>query len=111
MEEKTINCYFCGKKAIQIVESVNARNVRIRCEHCEVYELSDYVLQFHYDENLNCVCYSDEYTGEEKELPQDIKDKLSEYVRSNFNTDTGDPVLITMNKFRDITGKSSVHRI
>ncbi len=111
MEEKTINCYFCGDEATQTEGYDNTRNVRIECERCKVYGLSDYILQFHYDENLSCVCYSDEYTGEVKELPQDIKDKLSEYVRSNFNTDTGDPVLITMNKFRDITGKSAVHRI
>jgi len=58
---------------------------------------------------MNSLCYSDENTGERKELSQELKDKLSEYVRSNFNTETGDPVLITMNEFQDVTGMSSVH--
>ncbi len=108
MEERTINCYFCGEKAINIVESVDPRNLRIECEHCKVYELEFEVLLFHYDKNLNSLCYS---AGGRKELPQELKDKLSEYVRNNFNTETRDPVLITMNVFRSVTGKSSVHII
>ncbi len=108
MEERTINCYFCGKDAIHIMESVEPRNLRIKCEHCKVYELEHKVRLFHYDKNLNSLCYS---AGGKKELPQELKDKLSEYVRKKFNTETRDPVLITVNVFQSVTGKSSVHII
>jgi len=111
MEERRINCYFCGKNVINIVEDVDPRNVRIKCEHCKVYELEHKVLLFHYSKELNSLCYSDRNTDENKELSQELKDKLSEYVRRNFNTDTGYPVLITMKKFRAVTGKNSIHII
>lgn len=108
MEERSINCYFCGKKAIHIVEGVAPRNVQIRCEHCKVYELKDEILLYHYSKELNSLCYTDENTGK-KELPQDLKDKLSEYVRSKFDTETGKEVLIELSDFQDVTGKGTIH--
>lgn len=49
-QEKRINCYFYGKKAIHTVESVDPRNLRIRCEHYKVYEHE--ILLFHHSKEM-----------------------------------------------------------
>lgn len=113
MKEKEINCYFCGNEAIQTEggEYDTSRNVKVECDLCKVYALTLEVLQKYYDENLSSLSYSDENTGERKELPQELKDKLSEYVRNKFDPETGDPVLIRTIEFQAVTGKNSVHII
>lgn len=100
MEKSEIKCYLCGNEANQIEHYNMSPNVRVSCQKCMEYELTEEAIRF----------YLRRPNGKEL-LNQKDKRKLSEYIRKHYDLAKRSAVLIDTKIIEAVTGKMSVHEI
>lgn len=98
MEKGEIKCCLCGIEANQEEGYDTSRNVRVSCQRCGKYELTNMAIRF----------YLRRDNGEEL-LHKEDKEKLSEYVKKRYDSATGLAVLIDSRTIEAVTGKRSVN--
>lgn len=94
MEETEINCYLCGKKAIQEKNYDSTGNLRVECRDCVYYELTIKAVTHYFNE-----------TTAEEILSQEDKPKLINHIRRNYNPYTQKPIQLNIDIVKTVTGK------
>ncbi|NIM91771.1 MAG: hypothetical protein GTO17_12590 [Candidatus Aminicenantes bacterium] len=92
MEEKDVDCYFCGKGAKSLVKS-ESQNVEVRCLGCPPYELTNITLKSYFEKE-----------NKKELLNEQHKKLLIEYLKKNFKPAQYEPVRITTQVIEQVTG-------
>ncbi len=87
-------CYLCGEEAIHHEGYDTSRNIRVSCDVCHPYYVTNVALRF----------YLNRPDGKKLLDEADLK-KLSKYVQEHY---VDKPVLITADLIKAVTGKQSV---
>ena len=92
-----MKCSLCNSESKSHDSPATSRNTTVECPECGKYEYTSMAWRFYLG------------TGRDGPLEQNDGLKLSEYVKEKFNPEAGNPVLITKDVVKAVTGKESVH--
>ena len=81
LEKKWINCYFCKLPALKAKVKIDRKVIHLFCWNCGYYVLSPRIVRYHLNKETKELEYIEEKSGIRKNLPDELKFRLSEYVR------------------------------
>lgn len=94
MARRNIDCYLCEERAME-QDSLVLTNIIVNCKRCKRYELTFKTLRIYFETGI---------------LNDDHKKQLSRYIQDNYDPKTKEPILLDINKIKEITDVESVNK-
>ena len=95
--KEKIECYCCGKNALQGDSPDKTEHKVVECPHCQTYEITDEAIEFFFSKDDTKELLSDEE-----------REKVSEYIQENFDPLHPSPVQLHIRDIDLILHKEEV---